>query len=155
MKKSVQETAKNFLFCDTQAPGTIPNGWNWEIWNTGKANSVSDFCSFDSRNPEVKWIILFIIYKQVSPGTSRVEVEVFRSTHSILLLAVSAGFQSYGTETQMSQAPGLLWDNSPILSKVEGICHNRQILMAQLAVEWICIKFSNPSMDPKILFSCL
>lgn len=102
----------------------------------------------------MKLIILFIIYKPVCPGTSRVEVS--RSTYSILLLVVSAGFQSYETETQMSQAPALLWewDNSPGLSEDEDICRSRQTLMP-LAVEWICIKFSNPSMDPKVLFSCL
>lgn len=106
-----------------------------------KYRQGSDCCSFDSRNTEVKLIILFIIYKWVSPGTSRVEVQVFRSTCSILV--VSAGFQSCETETQMSQAPGLLWNNSPSLSEIEDICHSRQILMPQLAVEWICIKFSN------------
>lgn len=109
---------------------------------------------WNSRNTEVKLIILFIIYKLVSPGRSRVEIQVFRSTYSIQLLVVSAGFQSYEMETQMSQAPELLWkwNNSPSLSEVEDICHSRQIFMPQLAVEGICI---HPSMDPKILFSCL
>lgn len=142
MKKSGWETAKNFIFCDTQGPGTIPKGWNWYIWTTGKAKLGQWFCSFDSRNTEVKWIILFIIYKRVSPGTCRVEVQAFRSIqHFGHVSWVSELWNTNPGVTRSRAALGMGQFSS--LSEIKAICHSREILMPQLAVEWICIKFSN------------
>lgn len=93
-----------------------------------------------------------IFYLQMSfPWTSRVEVEFFRSTHSILLLVVSAGFQSYETETQMSQAPALLWewDNSPHLTEAEDICHSRQKFDATTGCRVDLYQVQRPLHGPK------